>query len=320
MIRKNKLLLVLLLCVFMACTLRADADTVVTQDKVIVFQIGLPYYLVDSGSGYKETKMDVSPYVRNSRTYVPVRFLGNALGVNDQNIDWNPATRKVTLKGEKEMVLTIGSMAMQSGSDTVQMDVAPEIKSGRTMLPARYVAEGLGYKVDWDPTNKLVICTKGDAKVDVQAVLKKINQLAAVNGYDYYNDVIKFDYTGWPEREECLKYGGYAFERHIKIDKQAGTITLDLPRPPKGSLWWIDLNYMVNHRDYMNQFSEKFTHSLPVSAGGRYVFTDLPFSKMTRCIMEVGLSKADNTLNQTPSAAKGLDVLKNTYRDLIMGG
>ena len=36
----------------------------------------------------------------------------------------------------------------------VQMDVAPEIKDGRTMLPARWVAEALGAEVDWDEANQ----------------------------------------------------------------------------------------------------------------------------------------------------------------------
>jgi len=39
----------------------------------------------------------------------------------------------------------------------VQMDVAPEIKDGRTMLPARWVAEALGAEVDWDENTKQAI-------------------------------------------------------------------------------------------------------------------------------------------------------------------
>jgi hypothetical protein len=35
------------------------------------------------------------------------------------------------------------------------MDVAPVIKEGRTYLPARYVAEALGYRVDWDGASKI---------------------------------------------------------------------------------------------------------------------------------------------------------------------
>jgi len=38
------------------------------------------------------------------------------------------------------------------------MDVAPEITGvGRTMLPARWVAEGLGYAVGWNEVLKQVV-------------------------------------------------------------------------------------------------------------------------------------------------------------------
>ncbi len=37
------------------------------------------------------------------------------------------------------------------------MDVAPEIVNGRTMLPARWVAEGLGYAVGWNEVLKQVV-------------------------------------------------------------------------------------------------------------------------------------------------------------------
>ena len=42
-------------------------------------------------------------------------------------------------------------------SKVVIMDTVPVIKNGRTFLPARYVAEALGYKVDWDGNSQKVI-------------------------------------------------------------------------------------------------------------------------------------------------------------------
>ncbi|MCL6478336.1 MAG: copper amine oxidase N-terminal domain-containing protein, partial [Peptococcaceae bacterium] len=49
--------------------------------KSVVFKIGTPYYVVN---GQKPgVKMDVAPFIENDRTFVPVRFLGNALGVDN---------------------------------------------------------------------------------------------------------------------------------------------------------------------------------------------------------------------------------------------
>jgi hypothetical protein len=36
------------------------------------------------------------------------------------------------------------------------MDVAPEIKDGRTMLPFRWIAQALGASVEWDEATQTV--------------------------------------------------------------------------------------------------------------------------------------------------------------------
>ena len=43
------------------------------------------------------------------------------------------------------------------------MDVAPEIKNGRAMLPVRYIAQALGARVDWDPASRRVTLTFSEA-------------------------------------------------------------------------------------------------------------------------------------------------------------
>ncbi len=43
----------------------------------------------------------------------------------------------------------------------IQCDVPPQIVDGRTMVPARFLAEALGAKVEWDAANNAVIVTGG---------------------------------------------------------------------------------------------------------------------------------------------------------------
>ncbi len=105
--------------------------------------------------------MDAAPYVKSGRTYVPVRYIGLALGVAEADIVWDAASQKVTLtKGDKKVEMTIGSKTITVNGEAKTMDVAPEITSSRTMLPARYVAEGLGYAVGWDPATGTVLVSK----------------------------------------------------------------------------------------------------------------------------------------------------------------
>ena len=321
-----RLLALILLCGFMSCAVGAKADeTVVTEDRTIVFKIGLSYYLLDKGDGiWQSCSMDVAPYVKNGRTYVPVRYLAEGLGIPNQKpyIDWEEKTKKVTVDGRiiksNLLNLYIGKQLIFINGKKKDIDVAPEITKGRTMLPARYVLEGLGYTVQWDPANQLVICTRGNKQIDLQMVLDKIKELQP-NKISYENDKIKLDYTGWPEIEECQKYGKLAVTKHMKIDKQAGTLTFDLPTAPKGSVWWIDVNYDDPAKEGRNktvydQFRKQIYggKGLPVTKGGYYVL-HLPFDRMTRCYVRIGLAKENNILDQSPSDTVVYDVLNNTY-------
>jgi len=107
-------------------------------------------------------KMDVAPYVKNDRTYMPVRYVANSLGVPDENITWDDSTQTVTMTNDNTVIqLTIGDPVMLVDDSQVQMDVVPEIAPpGRTMLPLRYVAEGLGADVKWDEENQEVIISQ----------------------------------------------------------------------------------------------------------------------------------------------------------------
>lgn len=49
------------------------------------------------------------------------------------------------------LLLEIGKTQYVKNGMAAQSDVAPEIKQGRTLVPLRLVAEGLGGKVDWFP-------------------------------------------------------------------------------------------------------------------------------------------------------------------------
>jgi len=111
------------------------------------FVIGSTTY-VKNGAEYT---MDVAPYIKNDRTYMPVRYVAYVLGIDDANILWDGVNQTVTLmKGDKVVQLTIGSKALLINGATITMDVAPEITSDRTMLPLRFVAQAFGATVSWD--------------------------------------------------------------------------------------------------------------------------------------------------------------------------
>lgn len=117
------------------------------------FVVGSTTYTVNG----TEYIMDAAAYVKNGRTYLPVRYVAYALGVNENNVYYDAATKTVTLlKGTTAVQLTIGSTTLKVNGITLPMDVAPEVTDGRTMLPARFVAEALGYEVGYDEATKTV--------------------------------------------------------------------------------------------------------------------------------------------------------------------
>ena len=109
-------------------------------------------------------KLGIAPYIREGRTYLPVRYVAHALGIEDENIIWDAATRMVVLrKGNTMVVLTIGSDKITVNDSTRTMDVVPEITDSYTMLPARWVVEAFGGEIEWVPEPPMItIYTRND--------------------------------------------------------------------------------------------------------------------------------------------------------------
>jgi hypothetical protein len=76
--------------------------------------------------------------------------------------------------------------------NVVESDVPPQIIDGRTMIPARPLAEALGAKVEWDEENYAVVVTggvqAGAVPTDLEPVnsnlSEPINNIAEGNGGD----------------------------------------------------------------------------------------------------------------------------------------
>ena len=70
---------------------------------------------------------------------------------------WDGTTQKVTVtKGSTTIELTIGSTTGTTNGQASQMEAAPLLVNGRTYLPARDIAEALGYTVEWDAAAQTV--------------------------------------------------------------------------------------------------------------------------------------------------------------------
>jgi hypothetical protein len=125
------------------------------QETVLVLQVGSSIFTVNGIS----KELDFPPVVKNGRTLVPIRAIVEALG---GTVGWDETTRKATvILGRATIELWIGKNAAAMNGVSTRIDatnakVVPEIISGRTMLPLRFVSEGLGCSVVWADATKTI--------------------------------------------------------------------------------------------------------------------------------------------------------------------
>lgn len=122
---------------------------------------------------------DTQPYIDgNSRTMIPVRFVGEALGAD---VNWEDNTQSAVISldgttvkvpvGSKTISVTKGGI-----TSTVAMDTQAVVTDGRTCIPIRFVAEALGAYVGYSNYyNTVDICRETLTK----------DEITRLRGYDY---------------------------------------------------------------------------------------------------------------------------------------
>lgn len=100
---------------------------------------------------------DVPPVIDEGRTLLPVRAILEALGAT---VDWDAANQVVMAATPTDQItLTVGSTTATVNGHAKTLDVPAQIREGRTLIPARFVAEALGCAVDWAPETQTVTIT-----------------------------------------------------------------------------------------------------------------------------------------------------------------
>ncbi|WZL73579.1 copper amine oxidase N-terminal domain-containing protein [Clostridiaceae bacterium 35-E11] len=129
----------------------ADGNTMAGQE--VKFVIDSAEYSI----GDEVKTADVAPYIKDGRTMLSVRYVAQAMGVNEDSIIWNGDARTVTIfKGDRIAQITIGSNELMVNGTPIMMDTVAEIKDGRTMLPISFVAKALGATTEWDGATRTV--------------------------------------------------------------------------------------------------------------------------------------------------------------------
>lgn len=107
--------------------------------------------------GSRTLALPVAPQVVGGRTFVPLRFVSEALGVE---VAWDAQEKRIDLRRQGATItLWIGRTDARFGAETRTLDAAPFIDQGSTLVPLRFVAEAFGADVQWDGATKRVTIT-----------------------------------------------------------------------------------------------------------------------------------------------------------------
>lgn len=136
----------LAVCCMATAALAADKPTAAQQNEieaVMVNGVELRGYLEEHpGMGY-------AYFDDNSRTMVPLRAIGDILGVQTE---YRPSDKAIIIDGgmKEEVVFHIGSTGYTVDGISYQMDTIPVSIEDRTHIPVRFLVEALGGSVYYD--------------------------------------------------------------------------------------------------------------------------------------------------------------------------
>lgn len=118
-------------------------------------------------------KMDAKPFISNSRTLVPLRFIIEAIG---GDVAWDGDSRVVTVNSKgKNIILPIDSKKITVDGREIAIDQAAIIKSDRTYVPIRFVAENLGMNVNYINESREIEISYFEDKKDLDSKNIEVN-------------------------------------------------------------------------------------------------------------------------------------------------
>lgn len=121
-----------------------------------VFTVGSNKYTINGVE-----KVDAAPYIKNGRTYMPLRYAAYGLGIGDNSIYWDDAKKTAYLEKQGALIsVKVGDAAIYKNGQKIAIDAKAEFVQGRVMLPVRAISEAFGCSVDWQNSTRQIIITQ----------------------------------------------------------------------------------------------------------------------------------------------------------------
>jgi hypothetical protein len=112
---------------------------------------------------------DVPPIIIQGRVLVPLRGIFENLGAT---VDYNAVTQQINaVDGAQNVQLTVGSRKAWVDGVPEMLSVPAFTISGRTMVPLRFVSEGLGAQVQWIAASGTIVIASNGAVAAIPATV-----------------------------------------------------------------------------------------------------------------------------------------------------
>lgn len=119
----------------------------------------------------KALVMEVEPRNIDGRILVPIRDIFEALGAK---VYWDGNTRAASgIKERTNVWVQIENNTAKVNGLDYTLDVPAKIINGKTMVPARFIAESLGAGVDWDSATQTVLIASAGSRLIKDPNLEK---------------------------------------------------------------------------------------------------------------------------------------------------
>ena len=170
--RKISLIMILaIICRF--CVAFAD----ISENNSVMLLVGCSTAMQNGKKVLIDDDEEVVPQIKDGRTYIPIKFMGDAFG---WNVEWDNSSKTAVLSDSNTKIeITIGEKELKKNDEIITLDAPAMIMNDRTMLPLRSVAEAFGKEVFWDRRGFIAISDEemfktAYEKIQINTIIKDL--------------------------------------------------------------------------------------------------------------------------------------------------
>lgn len=120
--------------------------------------------------------------IKESRTFVPLRFISENLGYKVEYFD---ETKDIKISNDKDVVeLKVNSKNFAKNGEASEMDVKTFLSNNYTFVPLRFISEAFGKEVGWDEPSRSVYI--GNKPAEFPKSAPKVSSNYVVKDYPQY--------------------------------------------------------------------------------------------------------------------------------------